>query len=369
MHASIRNLQIIILVSILLSPGFAAAFPRDYAIYYVGVRNAGMGEAGTADHRDITNIAFNPALVAMMDGIQATYSRTDVSFVGADLELDGFVVGGGRAWNLNEQFSLGGGAYIGYAKERWGSKNFFDPADDEVRWGAYQRAWTFGAGAVVGYRNRVRLGIGLDHKRHQWNNGAEDPYLVQITEANVFDAGVDLEGLLLRRDSFRLTAAAAFAYLNFGGKIKTIESGIFMPGDGEHDTPEFRRFGLNVGFETRSMDSMDDIFKTALPILSVAFNYDHIDGLQRTYPPNPRRMIGGELGFLGILYYRMGEVQYYESIVINGGSPDRISNRTYGIGLNIPYQRYRLRFDFARRNFDVETTEQNRFGVLFEMKL
>lgn len=157
-----------------MSPRSADAFLRDYAIYYVGVRNAGMGEAGTADHRDIANIAFNPALVAMMDGIQAMYSRADVSFLGADLELDGFVAGGGKAWNLNEQLSLGGGAYIGYAKERWGSKDFLDPEDDSVRWGAYDQAWTFGVGAVVGYRSRVRLGIGIDHKRHRWDNGGGD---------------------------------------------------------------------------------------------------------------------------------------------------------------------------------------------------
>lgn len=186
----------------------------------------------------------------------------------------------------------------------------------------------------------------------------------------MFDAGFDLEGVLLSRDNFRLTAAAGFAYLNFGGEIESIGRPVFFPeGYGGGTVPQFRRYGLNIGFETRSMDSMDDIFKAALPILSVAFNYDLIEELQRTYPVDAREMIGGELGVLGILYYRMGRFQYYESIVMPGGGLESVSNTTHGIGLNIPYQRYRLRFDFARRDFDAESTEQTSVGVLFEVKL
>ena len=353
-----------------MSPRSAAAFPRDYAIYYVGVRNAGMGEAGTADYRDLANIAFNPALVAMMDGVQAMYSRADVSFISVDMELDGYIVGGGKAWDLNEQFSLGGGAYIGYAKEQWGLKDFYNPEDDSVRWGTYQQAWTFGVGAVIGYRNRVRLGVGIDHKRHRWDNGGETEHDTQITEANVFDAGFDLEGVLLSRDSFRLTAAAGFAYLNFGGEIESIEQPIFLPaGDGGGTVPQFRRYGLNIGFETRSMGAMDDIFEAALPIMSVAFNYDVIDELQRSYPHTAREMLGVELGFLGILYYRMGRMQVEESIYMPGGSGESVSDITNGLGLNIPYHRYRLRIDYARRDFEEQSTEQTRVGVLFEVKL
>jgi long-subunit fatty acid transport protein len=117
-------------VLIVVAPIAADAFPRDFAIFPLSIRSAGMGKTGTADHADMANVAQNPAVVSMRRCVHATWSTSEVSFLLADVRLDGVVVGGGYQWELNERWAVGSGVAAGIAKERWGWKG---------NWEAYRR--------------------------------------------------------------------------------------------------------------------------------------------------------------------------------------------------------------------------------------
>jgi hypothetical protein len=336
----------------------AVAVPRDYAIFPLGMRSAGMGETGTADHVELANTAYNPALVSMMNGAQAVWGTADVSFSSIRVRLDGGIIGGGYQWSASPSLSVSGGALFSYAKERLGSKygEGGEPLD-ETRWGPFHEGYIFGAGAAVAYREVVRMGVGINIKRFKYDNTE-----TQLIKGVLYDAGIDVGVRILERNSYKLTAAGGFAYLNFGGPLDQ-ESTIF-PED-KVSPPEYRRYGLNAVFDTPSWSRADRLFDTVLPAVSVSVNYDIVDRAYVDTGVKNEYMVGGELALLKLLFLRIGHLQQDNS----DNYRQDIDDDTFGVGIAVPYKRYYLRFDYAHRKLGEYDTHQNSYGLVLDAAL
>jgi hypothetical protein len=314
----------------------------------------------------VANVALNPALVSLMTGVQATWSQSDLSFERTEFKIDGVAAGGGYQWALNQSVTVGGGVALSYAKERLGFKAL---NESQTNWGAFSQSYNLGAGAAIGYRDIVRLGVGLGAKWWKWDNGGPDEHHRQVLEATLLDAGVDVVAVLLDRENVKLTAAVGFAYLNFSGLIETKETPEFLPEDtaSEYRPPEHRHYGVNVQFDSDSWGRADDVFDTTLPVVSVAVNYDTYDAAFETLDDAVRHMVGGEIGFFRMLFFRAGRIEQKRTKI---GSADRdINDNTYGVGVAIAFQRYQMRFDWARRQFNNYDTNQDWYGLVFDVRL
>jgi hypothetical protein len=363
-----RRAAAIIVMGLLVYPSAQArAFTRESAIFPLGIRSAGMGETGTADHMEIANTAFNPALVSMMNNGQAFWSHSELP-IGETIEikLDGGGVGVGYQWRVGESYTVGGGLVFSYAKERWNSTYHPDPNDDTMELWFYEQGYALGTAASVGYRDVLRFGVGINTKWARNENNPDDESGRMVSEATIFDAGFDLIIKLVDKAGYKLSAAAGFAYFNFGGEVKHEGRQVFLP-EGtalSSDPAEYRRYGLNTTFNSPSWAKSDRIFDASLPVLSAAVNYDKLDFVSEyNYGYGNRYMVGGEVAFMKILSLRAGTIRWK----MTGFQGEiKYSNPTYGIGIAIPYRRYYLRFDYARRNIDAYDEKQNQYGLVFD---
>jgi hypothetical protein len=343
----------------------ANSVTRDNLIFPLDARSAGMGQTGNADPDNIANVAFNPAIASMMDGLHFVWGRSRVAFQLAELELDGFIAGGGHHLRLNESMMIGGGLAVGYTEERWGFRSFDDPIPD---WGAYVREYNVAAGVSGVYNDIIRVGIGLNVKKWKWDNEAEDEFYRQISEATVWDAGIVTTATLLNRSGYALSAAAGFAYSNFGGDIEIIDNPDYLPEAGGSEAPEYRRYGMNLQFDSPSWDRTDIAFETTLPIVSGAVNYDIVDKAFRGLYETTRHEVGGELGVLDILFFRLGRLSWKARDSSGSGSNQKtIVDTTVGFGIAIPFRNYLFRFDHAQRHFDVSDVYQKLYSVVLEV--
>ena len=346
----------------------AVAFTRDYAIFPLGIRRAGMGETGTADHKEIANTAVNPSLVSMMNSLQASWSHSEATFSeSVEIRLDGGSVGGGYQWAVGESYTIGGGLVFSYAKERWGVKSFLVPTDDTIEWELIEQGYTLGSAVAVGYGDAVRLGAGINAKWAKSGNSPEDESRRMTSKATIFDAGLDLIVTLVDKADYKLAAAAGFAYFNFGGEVEYEGRVVFLPegtGRSWSDPLEYRRYGLNVTFSSPSWAKANRVFGTRLSLLSIALNYDKLDRVSRfDYGYANRHMAGGELALLRILFLRAGTIRWNSTDYLGEHSH---SDTTHGLGIAIPFRSYYFRFDYARRDIENYDTNQNRYGLIFD---
>ena len=344
-------------------PVVSTAIPWDTMIYPLSIRSAGMGETGNADFLELANLTYNPANTALMNSIQLNWTWSEVSFLLADIKLDGALAGGGYQRRLSESFSVGGGLAFGYAKESLGFKGFDDAPPE---WGAYNQVYTVSTGVACRYRDRVSLGIGLNFKDWKYDNDADDDFNRQILEAAVFDAGLSVVATLLRRNDYHLTLAAAFAYNNFGGSVKTIQTRVFLPpSSSSGDAPQYRRYGLNIQFDSPSWSRANSLYETKLPVLSAAFNYDITEYANFDFE-NPRHFMGGEIGFFRMLFLRAGRISQKEWDYTWRYNERTKVDTTWGFGIAVPFRQYIFRFDYAQRRFDESDVKMNRYALFFE---
>jgi hypothetical protein len=349
---------------ILIADSSANAIRQDSMIFPLDARGAGMGQTGNSDPANIANTAYNPAIVSMIDGLHIMWGHSSVPFALAEVKMDGVIAGMGHHRNINESIKIGGGLAVGYAKERWGFRGFDDPTPE---WGAFHREYNITAGVSGMYNDIIRVGIGLNVKKWKWDNGSKDDFSQQVLEASLLDAGFEFTAVLWNKNEYLISTAAGFAYSNFGGDIEVIKQRVFLPDDGDWGAPEYRRYGMNLQFDSPSWGRADGYFDAELPVVSAAVNYDIVDQVDRVSYENARHAVGGELGFLDIFFFRAGRISQKEGVIIPGQTQKTLVDNTVGLGIAVPYDRYLLCFDYAQRSFDGLEVDQDLYSLLLEV--
>ncbi len=348
----------------------SAVYPRDYLVYPLGVRAYSMAETGTADATDVANIAYNPAIPALLSSIQATWGHSYSTYLLADIELEGIAVGGGYRRAVGESITLGGGAAFVYAQEEFGSKGWegLDPAE----WDDYDRNLGLVLAGMAGYRDVVDLALGLGVKHQNAKYNKDDEFEYQNIESTVFDAGVAIEARPIRKGGYTLVLSGGFAYQNFGGTIEE-ECGPHNPcfsGAGESDPPEFRRYGAGVRFASPSWSRADAKFETCLPVVTAAVNFDVRDMVRtgRSRDLASRVSVGGELGVFRMLFVRGGFI-YVDANDDPRPELSDLKEATYGFGVAITWRRYHLRFDYGRADEEYASKPIERWGLSLDIGL
>lgn len=281
-----------------------------------GTRTAGMGETGVADNTDPANIWFNPANVVAPARVYLRGSYWDWS--GDWAHRTGSVGGswsgsqGSRPLAFGVDFSAGKfGAQEIIAVFLPGGTGETDPAE-------YFWSFTGGAGVVLDDRWDVRVGAAA---RRYWRENFD---------GFGFDAGTTVAYRAVASE-WQVRPAAAIAFVNLGSE--SVERDTFIL-----KLPA--RF--NYGFSVRIESPPVRVFDASVPLLAMTCN---LDGVDRFYGRESSWSFGSEFALADILFLRAGTI-HDETLHDwqSAGSPFS----SLGVGLAVPIQSFRLRFDYAR---------------------
>jgi len=332
----------------------AAAQLSDSYYAPIGVRSYGMGETGTADAADVANVSYNPAIIAVQRGLRATgqYHHQDYSPVHVDQRYAGGIAGFGRRRSLGDSWSAGGGVGVGYVR-----------LEDEISIPVYlpegsvvdteDRTIVTSIGALVDYRDAVRLGFGLNAKfRKVWWNTKAGTY-DDVDSETFFDYGLYAAVKVLDKNDYIVEATAGWAYINSYSRDEPTD-------DTAHVTypPEYRRYALGVRFTSPSLATVDERFDASLPLVALALNWDVEDPVKESSREDRSpQMVGLELAVLQMLFVRVGYVDDRTRVWL-------YQEPTWGLGAGIVYKRLSGRFDYSS-NPDIypDGVEIQRFGL------
>jgi hypothetical protein len=78
--------------------------------------------------------------------------------------------------------------------------------------------------------------------------------------------------------------------------------------------------------------------------------------------------VGGELGILDILFFRLGRIsRRTRDSSGSGTNQTTVVDTTIGFGIAVPFRKYLFRFDHAQRHFDIADVYQHLYSVLLEV--
>ena len=188
-----------------------------------------------------------------------------------------------------------------------------DPAE-------YFWSLTGGAGVVLDDRWEVRVGAAA--KRYWISDIDRDGF--------GFDAGTTVAYRAVASE-WQVTPAAAVAFVNLGTTLQETDSYILK-------LPARFNYGLSVRIESPPVR----VFDASVPLLAMTCN---LDGVDRFYGQESSWSFGSEFALADILFLRAGtihdETLHEWRSAVSGFS-------SLGVGLGVPIQSFRLRFDYAR---------------------
>ncbi|HEU4364427.1 MAG TPA: hypothetical protein VFT13_03075 [Candidatus Krumholzibacteria bacterium] len=305
------------------SPASAQTTKPTYGVATVlefptGTRAVGMGETGVADNTDPANIWFNPANVVAparvyLRGSYWDWSPSDVTHSTGSAGGSWRGTAGSRPVAFGVDFSTG----------KFGTHTeiitiFLPEGAGETDPAEYFWALTGGAGVILDDRWDVRVGAAA---RRYWREGLD---------GFGFDAGTTVAYRAVASE-WQVRPAAAVAFVNLGSELQETDTFI-------QKLPARFNYGLSLRIESHAVRVM----KASVPLLAMTCS---VDGVDRFYGWESSWSLGSEFALADILFLRAGTT--HDETLRNwrsAGSPFS----SLGVGLAVPIQSFRLRFDYAR---------------------
>jgi hypothetical protein len=292
-----------------------------------------MGETGVADNSDPANIFFNPANVVGARHVYlggSFWEWTDHVNQGA-----GSVgVGWDGSWDARP---LAFGIDFTLVQENDDTPRVIYLPDGTITGGWNEHLWslTLGAGVLLAERWEVRLGAA--GKRFWEEDQGQGP-----ADAFGFDVGTTV-AYRASASGWRVTPAAAMAFVNIGPTLKETE--YF-----DLEFPTRFHYGISVRIESPVVQ----VNEASVPLLSMTCN---LDGVDRFYGDESSWGFATEFALAEILFLRTGVIHEEKLHEWHTASSPWSS---LGVGIGVPVQSFRFRFDYARLPHFLE---QDRYGV------
>lgn len=299
-----------------------------------------MGVAGVADRFDPSNAYFNPANVAVMNGVftAGSYELLYPSLI-SDAWFGHASVGAGYSFGDEHPFLL---AFdVRRAKLSYGSYPYFEPGGVESK--EEYVALTAGASTRLG---RVNCAAGAAIKQWTADYAFEAPILgPEANPRDLSETAADVGAVVsstVDASDWRLRPAIGVAFVNLGPDSTDTGWGQKAP------FPAWFRYGFSVRVE----GPVVKMGSFAAPVISGTLDFDGNHGLNEQ---DPYWGTGYELALMEILSVRWGrrfDDHYHDPL------------ETWGIALGVPVGPVRARVDYAARTWlSAPDISRDVFGV------
>jgi len=343
----IRHRIVLCLISIVLCAGFHADLTAQESLKLpLGVRSYGMGETGTADEYDISNVYFNPAVISFFPGGHVAGSHREYKAPGSTgANVRNLVAGGGYQWNTGEGRKAGFGAGFVVANVSYGEFTGTDTEGHEI--GPIKeidRTISVVIGGDYWPNENIGFSVGLAPKFWKRDFSGADPEV--SFDGTLWDVGALITTKHSFTNGYNMVANLGIGYINSGKE---------MDGAGmANNPPTMLRTGLGLRIASPSRPSFDEKFHAVVPLWGLAFNFDYQDrteasDLQLSY------LLGLEANLLRVVFLRYGYVIYDQW--------DDNTEGSYGMGLGTTYKRFVARFDYARTEPGGGADPVNHYGL------
>jgi hypothetical protein len=343
--SAFRRLVPCLVASVLCAGASTDAAAQDSLEFPLGVRSYGMGETGTGDEYDISNVFFNPAVISFFPGVHVggSYREYKSEFPG-DAKIRNLVAGGGHQWNSRNGGKVGFGAGVVIADVNYGESIATNPEGEVI--GTFEeidRTINVVVGADYWFKENIGLSVGVAPKfwEHKFP-GTSPEYSVDKT---LWDVGALFSMARPVASGYSIVANLGFGYLNAGNKLGW--------GGDVNNPPTMVRGGLGFRIASPSRPSMDERFQAELPLWGLAFNFDYQNRTKLTDDQHSY-MLGLEANLLRMVFLRYGytDDQWGD-----------YSESSFGAGLGGTYRRFLIRIDYARTEPRGEADPLNHYGL------
>lgn len=300
-----------VLAIILIAPHGAHA--QISLLFPTGIRSYGLGETGVADAADPTNAFFNPAILFTLRRAHVTWGHTDFP---SSASMNALAVSGGYELGSSTSTSFSFGADLRYTK--------LDTKDFGID--VFDRYWGVSLAAGLNVDDRFQVGLG----------GSIKPVKAQFV-------GIPFAGSPIVADATTTTYDVGFfvsSRTRQGRTTSVFSLGASALNIGD-DTPEEARIGIGLKTIGEPHPGLSRALGTPVPAFSIAFN------AEIEFPKGSAIEIfrgGLEVGVMSLVFLRAGVMDLLTPSGF-GNSPAEI---TLGVGLNLPYERFEARLDYAR---------------------
>jgi hypothetical protein len=281
-----------------------------------------MGMTGVADPTDPANVFYNPAVIALVEGIAVTNSYTDWADQ-PDYKLNTIDVGtagvyrfptrGSTTWRLAGSIRLNHQTSDFYSTPRTiflpsGTGRAIDVSND---WYANLTA----AGGVTINRFDLMLGVSVKPTRLEFAS--------KSMNGVAFDVGTMARARFGDRGGYRVLPAVGVSVANLGKDIEDNEGAVGLT----VTLPERARFGASVRFETPGLNG------TGAPFVAITGNGELMNAIDGDADNS---YYGGEIAFVDVVMLRAGHL-----------ADTTDGSTTYGLGFAWSFHKVRLGFDYT----------------------
>ncbi len=288
-----------------------------------GARGIAMGMTGVADPADPTNVFYNPAVIALVEGIAVTQSYIDwrdhpnIKLTAWDLGAAGvyrFPSRGSTTWRL-----AGSIRFNRQTSEFDPERTIFLPSGTGSHIGASNDWYAnlTGAGGVTIDRVDITLGVSVKPTRVE----IVDKALTGVA----FDVGTLARARFGDSGGYHVVPAVGVSVLNLGNNLENDEGTFGL----SVTMPERVRLGASVRFETPGLRGAE------MPFVAITGNGELVHTMDGDRSNSS--FYGGEIAFVDVVMLRAGHL-----------ADTTEGNTTYGVGAAWRFHRVRFGFDYAR---------------------
>jgi hypothetical protein len=288
-----------------------------------GARGLAMGMTGVADVADPTNVFYNPAVIALVEGIAVTQSYIDWADL-PDYKLNAWDLGVAGIYRFptrgSTTYRLAGS--IRYNRQTSDfytmPRTIFIPSGTGRAIGA-SNDWYVnltGAGGVT--IDRVDLTVGVSVKPTRVEFG--DRSLTGVA----FDAGMLARARFGGGGGYRVLPAVGVSVSNLGKSLNNDEGTVGL----SVTLPERARLGASVRIETPGLSGAET------PLVTITGNGEMVNAIDGD---TNNSFYGGEIVFVDVVMLRAGHL-----------ADATEGDTTYGLGLAWSIHKVRFGFDYTR---------------------
>jgi len=280
----------------------------------LNARVRAMGDNGAADNTDPGNIYFNPANVM---GFARVYLQGTRWSVETDFTDDIWIGGLSAGFCHRNEEGISYGGDVSYGRLDYG---------EGINSAEQSGTLTLGVGIPFGQGNELRVGAAA---KRWWASYAPASVGGEGTidfDAFAFDFGATA-AFNAEYSDWRLTPALGASIVNFGNDIEVADLG-------SDPLPTRVHFGGSLCVASPTIA----ILGAQVPLVSMVGN---VDGVDRLHDQPFTWGMGTEIAVTQILFLRNGFTND------PGDEDGNVESSAWGVGLGIPAERFRLRFDYT----------------------